>query len=132
MRVRLKRSGEKVCLVVADDGRGMDEDAAPASSSMGLHIVRALAEHTLGGTLTIRRREGTKVSVRFTVAPEDGGAQEPQARPPLEQRDRRSRQVVSRAGRAASETPSPRMIPLTAPTAPAPAGSAASARRGRR
>jgi len=81
VRVRLKRSGEKVCLVVADDGSGMDEDAAPASSSMGLHIVRALVEHTLGGTLTIRRREPTKVSVRFTVAPEDGGAQEPKAAP---------------------------------------------------
>jgi len=70
VKVNLSCGRGKVCLSVADNGVGIRKDRITNGRTMGLPIVRALAEHSLGGTISVRRRQGTRVTVSFPV-PQD-------------------------------------------------------------
>jgi len=70
VKVSLRCGRGKVRLSVADNGTGILRDRMIKGHSTGLLIVRALAEHSLGGTLSVRRRQGTRVTVSFPV-PQD-------------------------------------------------------------
>ncbi len=53
-------------LVVGDDGVGLPEGIDPRNTStLGLTLVRRLAEDQLGGKLEVSRLGGTRFSVRF-------------------------------------------------------------------
>jgi PAS domain S-box-containing protein len=57
------------CLTVSDNGIGLPEGLDPDSTrSLGLRLVRMLAEHQLGGRVNTRRENGTTVCVRFDPA----------------------------------------------------------------
>ena len=68
----MRREPRELVIEVADDGRGLPADFAPASPlNLGLAIVRALVEDDLSGTLDIESKGGTTVTVRV---PLDGAA----------------------------------------------------------
>ena len=75
------RDGEAQ-LVVADNGKGMPPcfDSAGARP-MGLQIVRALVEHSLGGRLEIRSSGGTQISVSFAPQPRNADCHSDQPHP---------------------------------------------------
>ena len=55
-----------VDLTVADNGKGIPDDFdVYKSKSMGLKLVTILTEEQLGGRLTFKRDNGTKVNIRF-------------------------------------------------------------------
>ena len=61
--VRLHREGERLELVVADDGLGLPPGfELNQSASLGLRIVRSLVEQ-MRGTLSLRQARGTSISV---------------------------------------------------------------------
>jgi len=61
VRVELARRNGQVVLAIADDGRGVGDDAA----GTGLSIVRALVRDELGGTLELVAGPGTRAEVVF-------------------------------------------------------------------
>ena len=72
LRVRLRREGDRLELVVADDGAGFDPQGPRAARRLGLVSMRELAE-ALGGELRIgsRRGEGTSVVLEVDVGGHD-------------------------------------------------------------
>ncbi len=61
----LERSGDRVRLVVRDDGRGLPPGFDPESSTgFGLTLVRMLSEQ-LGGTFSITDQDGTESVLEF-------------------------------------------------------------------
>ena len=67
IKVRLRRSGCKVELEVADDGVGMKPGFAIATSdSLGMQLVLTLVEQ-LGGDLTISCEQGAAFRIQFPV-----------------------------------------------------------------
>jgi signal transduction histidine kinase len=68
--VRLKVSGKRLTLEVADDGHGIAAEAVHARDSLGLLGMRERAQQ-LGGELSIRGApgEGTTVTLRVPLAP---------------------------------------------------------------
>lgn len=70
VKVSLRCDRGKVRLSVADNGTGICEDRAIKGHSPLLLIVRAFAEQSVGGTLSVRRRQGTRVTVSFPAPPE--------------------------------------------------------------
>jgi two-component system, sensor histidine kinase PdtaS len=65
VRIELARRDGDALLAIADDGRGIDDDA----SGTGLSIVRALVRDELKGRLDLRSDGGTRVEVVFPVEP---------------------------------------------------------------
>ena len=66
VKVRLERQEQSARLTVSDNGKGIPASFASSNErSMGLQMVRALVEHSMGGRLTIRRSRGTKITVTF-------------------------------------------------------------------
>ncbi len=71
--VRLRRLDEVACdrtieLVIADDGVGLPADVdVQHSDSLGLRLVKILAEDQLGGTIEVRRDEGTAFRIAFST-----------------------------------------------------------------
>ncbi len=56
-------------LVVSDDGVGIPEEIdIRKTKSLGLQLVKTLAEHQLRGTVNLDRTEGTKFHIRFSEA----------------------------------------------------------------
>jgi len=68
--VELRREGDRLRLVVEDDGRGLDEAAVPgpAEGHFGLTIMRARAS-AAGGTLEVvpRLQCGTRVTLTVPI-----------------------------------------------------------------
>jgi two-component sensor histidine kinase len=65
--VQLEDRGDEVCMVVADDGEGLPPGFDPAqTNSLGLSIVKTLAENDLKGTFVIESEQGTTATVRFS------------------------------------------------------------------
>ncbi len=69
--ISLVRTGSgSVELIVKDDGVGVPKDLdCSETQSLGLRLVRILATDQLGGTVSIRRENGTQVQVRFRDTP---------------------------------------------------------------
>jgi two-component sensor histidine kinase len=66
VKVHLECDEQSVRLTVSDNGKGIPASSASSNErSMGLQIVRALVEHSMGGRLTIRRSGGTRITVAF-------------------------------------------------------------------
>jgi two-component sensor histidine kinase/putative methionine-R-sulfoxide reductase with GAF domain len=65
VRIELARRDGDAVLAIADDGRGIDDDA----SGTGLSIVRALVRDELKGRLDLRNDGGTRAEVVFPVEP---------------------------------------------------------------
>ena len=70
IKVAMQPLGEnEVELVVSDNGIGMAESLDFGNpESLGLQLVRMLAEDQLGGQIELDRTEGTKVRIKFSVA----------------------------------------------------------------
>ena len=59
VNVRLEDHGDRVSVVVEDDGQGLPEGfRVGATRSLGLHIVEVLVTEDLKGEFEIRRRSG--------------------------------------------------------------------------
>jgi signal transduction histidine kinase len=74
LKLRLSADGQRGCLEVEDDGRGMPAPEAP-SAGMGLRIMRYRAD-MCGGELHITARPGGGVLIRCTFrdhAPDSAG-----------------------------------------------------------
>jgi PAS domain S-box-containing protein len=66
IRVELTASSDEVTLVVADDGAGLGPDFDPADlDSLGLSLVKGLAEDQLEGRLTVQSDNGARFVVVF-------------------------------------------------------------------
>ena len=65
--VQLEDRGDEVSIVVADDGEGLPADFDPSQTgSLGLSIVKTLAEDDLKGTFVLESEQGTTATVRFS------------------------------------------------------------------
>jgi two-component sensor histidine kinase len=65
--VQLEDRGDEVSMVVADDGEGLPPDFDLAQTdSLGLSIVKTLAEDDLKGTFVLESDRGTTAIVRFS------------------------------------------------------------------
>ncbi|HZC83851.1 MAG TPA: histidine kinase dimerization/phosphoacceptor domain -containing protein [Rubrobacter sp.] len=108
VRVRFFRTGDDFCLVVADDGVGM-EKARTEGTKLGQRLIRSLATQ-LGGRLELRSSPaGTTAEVHFPATDPSGGtlagvADITQTRSP-EQRDRRACNKDGIAGQTVSPPP---------------------------
>ena len=67
--VTLSKHGDRLLMVVADDGRGLGEGYSIQGAGLGLQIVRELVESELGGDLSFLSDGGTKVSVDIPAEP---------------------------------------------------------------
>jgi two-component sensor histidine kinase len=68
LEVVVTRSGERLGVVVADNGKGLPEGFdVESSASLGLQIVRTLIVGELGGVLELRRREGGGTEVTLDI-----------------------------------------------------------------
>jgi len=57
---------DEVELTVKDDGVGLPEDVDMyRTATIGLQIVKMLAEHQLGGKIELKREKGTRFCIRF-------------------------------------------------------------------
>ena len=67
VRVRFGNLGDgRLEMLVSDDGVGMPANFAHLDSdTLGLKIVKALAEYQLGGTVALDNSKGTKFLIRF-------------------------------------------------------------------
>ena len=56
-------------LIVSDDGIGFPEDMDYKNTdTMGLQLLRVLAEHQLGGKIELKKKEGTQFNIKFKRA----------------------------------------------------------------
>jgi two-component sensor histidine kinase len=63
----LEDRGDEVCIIVADDGEGLPSDFDLAQTdSLGLSIVKTLAENDLKGRFVLESERGTTATVRFS------------------------------------------------------------------
>lgn len=67
VEVGMHRDGDRLRLVVSDDGRGLPEGFTPEGGGLGLQIVRALVETELAGTMALTTDAGTTVTVEVTA-----------------------------------------------------------------
>jgi len=67
IRVTLRSiDADEFQLSVSDNGEGIPEGLdLKNGGSMGLDVVRTLAEHQLGGTIELKRKDGTEFRIRF-------------------------------------------------------------------
>ncbi|MDQ1403136.1 MAG: two-component system, sensor histidine kinase PdtaS [Actinomycetota bacterium] len=71
--VRLHNDGETLTVEVRDNGVGVPEDfVIERTDSLGLSIVRDLVSGQLGGVISMRRDDGTVVSLEIPVAGREG------------------------------------------------------------
>jgi two-component sensor histidine kinase len=65
--IQLDDKGDEVCIVVADDGEGLPPHFDPEQTgSLGLQIVKTLAEGDLQGSFVLESEHGTTATVRFS------------------------------------------------------------------
>ncbi|MBD8064171.1 response regulator [Devosia sp. PTR5] len=64
VRIRMRRDGPSVVLLVEDDGIGWSGEGVPKGTGLGSRIVRAMA-HSLDAAVTYGQGPGTSVSVTF-------------------------------------------------------------------
>lgn len=66
--ISLKHSGEKVKLVVKDNGKGFPDDFNPDSEtvSLGIYLIKTLTEQ-IDGTVRFSNDSGAKIELDFTV-----------------------------------------------------------------
>ncbi len=73
--VRIVHEGNRLCLVVEDDGRGFEPTSVhePGRERFGLQVMRERAE-SVGGTLAVESKpgQGTRIVLRMPLSP-DGG-----------------------------------------------------------
>ena len=73
LSLRISLAGNEASLAFCDNGRGFPgEVLAGERHSVGLHLVKALAEQDLGGSTALRNDAGAVVEVRFALS--GGGA----------------------------------------------------------
>ena len=72
--VNLKDDGEQITIAVDDDGKGLPEDFDPTGTdSLGLQIVRTLAENDLKGSFELHGRDkGVSAVVTFPKQSQGG------------------------------------------------------------
>ena len=68
MRIQVRLAAEEAMLSVSDDGVGLPAGAGPARNSLGLQIVRLLAEQ-IGATVEMQSRDGVRVVVSRPATP---------------------------------------------------------------
>ncbi|GAB2866891.1 PAS domain-containing sensor histidine kinase [Actinoallomurus bryophytorum] len=79
LEVVITRSGERLGVVVADNGVGLPEGFdVESAASLGLQIVRTLIVGELGGVLELRRRDGGGTEVTLDI-PLDRAQRTPQS-----------------------------------------------------
>lgn len=61
--ITMKREGQRLMMVVQDNGKGLPEDFGVLRTGLGLQIVRELVETELRGTLGMESAGGTRVVV---------------------------------------------------------------------
>lgn len=61
--ITMKRAGQRLVMVVQDNGKGLPEDFGVLRTGLGLQIVRELVETELRGTLVMESAGGTRVVV---------------------------------------------------------------------
>ena len=79
-QIRVVLTGnEELTLSVSDDGMGMSGEIRPdTAATLGLHMVRGLAESQLGGCLEMARENtGTCMVIRFPAVPRRPDGEEP-------------------------------------------------------
>jgi two-component sensor histidine kinase len=65
--IHLEDRGDEVCIAVSDDGQGLPPGFDLAQTgSLGLSIVKTLAEDDLKGTFVLESEQGTTATVRFS------------------------------------------------------------------
>jgi two-component sensor histidine kinase len=73
-RIRIQMALDKndwVCLMIEDNGVGMPEGLDwKTTESLGLRLVRILAEDQLGGNISISQKNGTHIEIRFPQKPD--------------------------------------------------------------
>lgn len=67
IRVRFGRAGDKILLVVEDDGVGVKRSAGPQGTGLGGRIVQAMAANLNAATEIDPKHTGTRVTVCFTL-----------------------------------------------------------------
>jgi two-component sensor histidine kinase len=67
VKVQTKREGDRVQLVVADDGKGLPEGFDLGSGGLGLQIVKTLAIDELAGSIQLESSGGTRITVDLEV-----------------------------------------------------------------
>ena len=66
--VRSKKPGSEVELTISDNGIGMTEGFNWRNTdSLGLKLVRSLAEDQLGGSVEMESNNGTKFTIKFNL-----------------------------------------------------------------
>jgi two-component sensor histidine kinase len=65
--VRMSRRGDRLRLVVEDDGKGLPPGFQFDGRGLGLQIVRALVEEELSGTIKLKSERGTKVTLEVPI-----------------------------------------------------------------
>ncbi len=66
--VQLKKRGQKLNLIVMDDGIGIPKELDwKNSSSLGLKLVHTLVENQLDGSIEMESKNGTKFTVKFNI-----------------------------------------------------------------
>jgi two-component sensor histidine kinase len=68
IHISMAPAGEKVKLVIADNGRGFQLNAADEGKSLGMQLIRGLSKELLG-TVQIETTKGTRFVIEFK--PED-------------------------------------------------------------
>lgn len=62
------RENDRISITVRDDGIGLPADFdISRTSSLGLKLIRTLVSHQLKGSLTMKSRDGTEMSVEFPL-----------------------------------------------------------------
>lgn len=67
IRVEARLAGERVRIVVEDDGKGFDPAAAPAGTGLGTRIVAAMATNLNAEIIVERPARGTRAVVSFPL-----------------------------------------------------------------
>jgi PAS domain S-box-containing protein len=68
IKISAVQENDRMIITILDNGIGLPPDFdISRTSSLGLKLIRTLVQHQLKGSLTLKRRNGTEMSVEFPV-----------------------------------------------------------------